>query len=79
MDSELVGNSALAPVPPFPIGVTALGFGLAGAAWGWLVLVAFVVTLLAGLAVALGVHWFVAGLLAKRAGKAPSRAASRPT
>jgi hypothetical protein len=35
--------------------VTALGFGIAGSSWGWLVLAAFAVTLLAGLAVTLGV------------------------
>ncbi|MFD8222832.1 FUSC family protein [Streptomyces massasporeus] len=44
-------------------GLTALAFGMAGAAWGWLVLVAFAVTLLAGLAVAFGVRRFAAGLL----------------
>jgi uncharacterized membrane protein YccC len=43
--------------------VTALGFGLGGAAWGWLALAAFAVTLLGGLAAAFGVHRFVAGLL----------------
>jgi hypothetical protein len=44
-------------------GVTALGFGLAGDAWGWLVLAAFAVTLAASLAITLGVHRFVAGVL----------------
>jgi hypothetical protein len=44
-------------------GVTALGFGISDQAWGWLALVAFVVTLLAGLAVAFGVHRFVVALL----------------
>jgi hypothetical protein len=44
-------------------GLTALGFALGGAAWGWLVLAAFVVTLAAGLAVKFGVHRFVAALL----------------
>jgi hypothetical protein len=44
-------------------GVTALGFGLGGEAWGWLVLAAFAVTLVAGLAAAFGVHRFVAALL----------------
>ncbi len=44
-------------------GVTALGFGLGGDSWGWLVLAAFAVTLLAGLAVMFGVHRFVAGYL----------------
>jgi hypothetical protein len=56
-------------------GVTALGFGLGGAAWGWLVLAGFVVTLLAGLAVTFGAHGFVAGLLlnARAPGPAPDR------
>ena len=44
-------------------GVTALGFGLGGDAWGWLVLAAFAVTLVAGLTVMFGVHRFVAALL----------------
>ncbi|MCP2328965.1 putative membrane protein YccC [Hamadaea flava] len=44
-------------------GLTALGFGLGQAAWGWLVLAAFVVTLAAGLAIGLGAHRFAAGLL----------------
>ncbi|MFE4874507.1 FUSC family protein [Streptomyces sp. NPDC056682] len=44
-------------------GVTALGFGIGAEAWGWLVLAAFTVTLVAGLAVAFGVHRFVAALL----------------
>ena len=44
-------------------GMTALGFGIGGEAWGWLVLAAFVVTLVAGLAVMFGVHRFVAALL----------------
>jgi hypothetical protein len=43
--------------------LTALGFGISGAAWGWLVLAAFAITLVAGLAAMLGVHRFVAGLL----------------
>jgi len=43
--------------------LTALGFGIGGDAWGWLVLAAFAVTLLAGLAVMFGVHRFVAALL----------------
>jgi hypothetical protein len=41
-------------------GVTALGFGLGGAAWGWLVLAAFAVTLLAGLTIVFGAHRFAA-------------------
>ena len=44
-------------------GLTALGFGIGGDAWGWLVLAAFAVTLAGGLAVAFGVHRFVAALL----------------
>jgi Fusaric acid resistance protein-like len=44
-------------------GVTALGFGIGGDAWGWLVLAAGAVTLLAGLAIAFGVHRFVAAYL----------------
>ncbi len=44
-------------------GLTALGFGVGGDAWGWLVLAAFAVTLAAGLAAAFGVHRFVAALL----------------
>ena len=44
-------------------GVTALGFGLGGAAWGWLVLASFAVTLVASLAVVFGMHRFVAALL----------------
>jgi len=43
--------------------LTALGFGIGADAWGWLVLAAFVVTLLAGLAVMFGVHRFVTALL----------------
>jgi hypothetical protein len=35
-------------------GLTALGFGIGGEAWGWLVLAAFAVTLISGLAVAFG-------------------------
>jgi hypothetical protein len=44
-------------------GLTALGFGIGGDAWGWLVLAAFAVTLAAGLAVKFGVHRFVTGML----------------
>jgi len=43
--------------------LTALGFGLGGAAWGWVVLALFVITLVAGLAVKYGLHRFVAALL----------------
>ena len=44
-------------------GLTALGFGIGGDAWGWLVLAAFAVTLVSGLAVMFGVHSFVAAYL----------------
>ncbi len=44
-------------------GLTALGFGIGGDAWGWLVLAAFAVTLAASLAVAFGVHRFVAAVI----------------
>src|SRR5690349_2326527 len=44
-------------------GVTALGFGIGAVPWGWPVLAAFAVTLVAGLAVAFGVHRFVTALL----------------
>ena len=40
--------------------LTALGFGIGGGAWGFVVLAAFVATLLAGLAVTYGLHRFVA-------------------
>jgi hypothetical protein len=43
--------------------LTALGFGIGGEAWGWLVLAAFAVTLIAGLAAAFGARRFVSGLL----------------
>jgi hypothetical protein len=43
--------------------VTALAFGIGGAAWGWLVLAAFAVTLAGGLAMAFGARRFVAGSL----------------
>jgi Fusaric acid resistance protein-like len=44
-------------------GVTALGFGIGGDAWGWLVLAIFAVTLGAGLTIMFGMHRFVAALL----------------
>jgi hypothetical protein len=44
-------------------GLTALGFGIGGEAWGWLVLAAFAVTLAAGLAAVFGVRRFVTALL----------------
>jgi hypothetical protein len=40
--------------------LTALGFGIGGGAWGWVVLAAFVATLPGGLAVKYGAHRFVA-------------------
>jgi hypothetical protein len=43
--------------------LTALGFAIGTTGWGWVTLAAFVVTLLAGLAVGFGVHRFVAALL----------------
>ena len=43
--------------------LTALGFGVGGQAWGFVVLVAFVVTLLGGLAVKFGVHRFAQATL----------------
>jgi hypothetical protein len=43
--------------------LTALGFGIGGAAWGWVVLAVFVITLVAGLAVKYGLHRFAAALL----------------
>jgi hypothetical protein len=44
-------------------GVTALAFGIGDSDWGWLVLAAFGVTLVAGLAVMFGVRRFVVALL----------------
>jgi hypothetical protein len=44
-------------------GLTALAFGIGGDAWGWLVLAAFLVTLVAGLSVAYGARRFVWGSL----------------
>jgi hypothetical protein len=43
--------------------LTALGFGIGGGAWGWVVLAVFVITLLGGLAVKYGAHRFVAAYL----------------
>jgi hypothetical protein len=43
--------------------LTALGFGISGDAWGWLVLAVFAVTLVAGLTLMFGVHRFVAANL----------------
>jgi Fusaric acid resistance protein-like len=44
-------------------GLTALGFGVGAEAWGWLVLVAFAVTLAAGLAVVFGTRRLVAAVV----------------
>jgi Fusaric acid resistance protein-like len=43
--------------------LTALAFGIGAGGWGWVVLAAFLVTLLSGLAVKYGVHRFVAAYL----------------
>jgi hypothetical protein len=43
--------------------LTALGYWLGARAWGWVALVAFVVTLLAGLAAKYGAHRFTAALM----------------
>ena len=43
--------------------LTAVAFGIGGGAWGFVVLAAFVVTLLGGLAVKYGLHRFVAAYL----------------
>ena len=43
--------------------LTALGFGIGGGPWGFVVLAAFVATLLGGLAVTYGLHRFVAAYL----------------
>jgi uncharacterized membrane protein YccC len=43
--------------------LTALGFAIGAQAWGWMALAAFVVTLVAGLTMAFGLHRFVAALL----------------
>ncbi|MDQ0306763.1 hypothetical protein J2S46_001319 [Kitasatospora herbaricolor] len=44
-------------------GITALGFGSGEDVWGWLVLAAFALTLVSGLAAAFGVRRFVTALL----------------
>ena len=43
--------------------LTALGFGIGAGAWGWVMLAAFLATLLGGLAVKYGAHRFVAAYL----------------
>jgi len=44
-------------------GLTALGFGIGGQAWGWLVLAAALVTLIAGLGITFGVRRFATGTM----------------
>ena len=44
-------------------GLTALGFGIGGDAWGWPVLAAFAVTLVGGLAVTFGVRRFATAMI----------------
>lgn len=55
--SRLAGYAAIGA------GLTALAFAIGGTGWGCLVLAAFGVTLMAGLAVVFGMHRFVAALL----------------
>jgi hypothetical protein len=43
--------------------LTAFGVAIGGDAWGWVVLAAFVVTFLSGLAIRFGVHRYVAAIL----------------
>ena len=43
--------------------LTALGFAIGGGPWGWVLLAAFAVTLLAGLAVRFGLHVFVGAMV----------------
>ena len=43
--------------------LTGLGFAIGGGPWGWVVLAAFVVTLLGGLTLRFGLHRFVGGAL----------------
>ena len=57
------GASRIAVFALIGAALTALGFGIGGDAWGWLALAAFAVTLLAGLAVAFGIHRFVMAML----------------
>jgi hypothetical protein len=53
-------------------GLTALAFGIGGSGWGWLVLAAFAVTLLAGLAVVFGAHRFAAATFSAFGSSSPS-------
>jgi hypothetical protein len=55
--------SAIAVFGLVGAGVTALGFGIGGDAWGWLVLAAFAVTAAAGLTAVFGAHRFASALL----------------
>jgi hypothetical protein len=43
--------------------ITGLGFALGGEAWGWVVIAAFVVTFISGLALKYGVHRFTSALM----------------
>ncbi|HUO70419.1 MAG TPA: FUSC family protein, partial [Solirubrobacteraceae bacterium] len=43
--------------------ITALGFGIATSGWGWLVLAAFIITLVAGLTIRFGLHRFIVALI----------------
>ena len=56
--------------------LTALAFGIGGSGWGWLVLAAFGVTLVASLAVMFGVHRFVAASCSTSGSSSPCRSRS---
>ncbi|HSW80744.1 MAG TPA: FUSC family protein [Candidatus Saccharimonadales bacterium] len=43
--------------------LTVLGYNLASSGWGWITIVVFVVTLLSGLTLKFGAHWFATSLL----------------
>src|SRR5664279_1100576 len=55
--------SRLAEVGVIGAVLTALGFGIGGQAWGFVVIAAFVVTLLGGLAATFGLHRLVVAML----------------